>query len=111
MCPEMELNNMECSGKLLLLFSILAECKARGDKLLVFSQSLYSLDVIERYLAMVDDNTNNPNPDAKLGGFTDNWVRGLDYFRLDGSTNIATRNADCINFNNENNTQARWVLN
>lgn len=107
LCPEEELNNVEFSGKLMLLFSILAECEACGDKLLVFSQSLFSLDVIEHFLAMIDENTQSPNPEAKLGGFTGNWARGLDYFRLDGSTNIETRNANCINFNSEDNPQAR----
>lgn len=32
-CPEEELNNLEHSSKLLLLFSILEECEAIGDKL------------------------------------------------------------------------------
>lgn len=109
-CPEEELNNIEYSSKLMLLFSILAECEACGDKLLVFSQSLFSLDVIEHFLAMIDENTQNPNPDAKLGGFTGSWTRGIDYFRLDGSTNIETRNANCNNFNSEENSQARLFL-
>lgn len=110
LCPEEELNNIEYSGKLMLLFSILAECEACGDKLLVFSQSLFSLDVIEHFMAMIDENTQNPNPDAKLGGFSGSWTRGIDYFRLDGSTNIETRNANCISFNSEENSQARFVL-
>lgn len=109
-CPEEELNNIEYSSKLMLLFSILAECEACGDKLLVFSQSLFSLDVIEHFLAMIDENTQNPNPDAKLGGFSGSWTRGIDYFRLDGSTNIETRNANCNSFNSEENSQARLFL-
>lgn len=108
--PEDELNNVEHSGKLMLLFSLLAECEAIGDKLLVFSQSLFSLDVIEHFLSMIDDNTQNPNPEAKLGGFGGNWSKGIDYFRLDGSTNIETRNANCISFNSEDNLRARLVL-
>lgn len=108
LCPEEELNNIEYSGKLMLLFSILAECEACGDKLLVFSQSLFSLDVIEHFLAMIDENTQNPNPDAKLGSFSGSWTRGIDYFRLDGSTNIETRNANCNNFNSDENSQARF---
>lgn len=111
LCPEEELNNIEHSGKLMLLFSILAECEACGDKLLVFSQSLFSLDVIEHFLAMIDENTQNPNAEAKLGGFSGSWTRGVDYFRLDGSTNIETRNANCNNFNSDENSQARFVTN
>lgn len=107
LCPEEELDNLEHSGKLMLLFSILAECEAIGDKLLVFSQSLYSLDVIEHFLALMDGNTQNPDPDAKLGGYTGSWAQGLDYFRLDGSTNIENRNTSCKHFNQESNTRAR----
>lgn len=92
----------------MLLFSILAECKACGDKLLVFSQSLFSLDVIEQFLAMIDENTQNPNPKAKLGGFSGSWKPGVDYFRLDGSTNIKTRDANCKKFNSDENLQARY---
>lgn len=110
LCPEEELSNIEHSGKFMLLFAILAECKACGEKLLVFSQSLSSLDVIEHFLKMIDENTQNPNPNAKLGGFTGNWKRGVDYFRLDGSTNINTRNANCNKFNSEVNSQARFVI-
>lgn len=108
MVPEEELNNMEYSGKLVLLFSILAECEACGDKLLVFSQSLFSLDVIEHFLGMIDENTQNPSETAQLGGFTGSWARGLDYFRLDGSTNIETRNLNCNVFNSEANSRARY---
>lgn len=107
LCPEDELNNVEHSGKLMLLFSILAECEACGDKLLVFSQSLFSLDVIEHFLSMIDENTQNPDETARLGGFTGSWARGVDYFRLDGSTNIETRSTNCKNFNSEDNPRAR----
>lgn len=108
MVPEEELNNLEYSGKLMLLFSILAECEACGDKLLVFSQSLFSLDVIEHFLGMIDENTQNPSDTAKLGGFTGSWARGIDYFRLDGSTNIETRNMNCNSFNSDSNSRARY---
>lgn len=107
MCAEEELDVLEHSGKLMLLFSILAECEACGDKLLVFSQSLFSLDVIEHFLDLIDKNTRDPNPDARLGGFTGSWTLGLDYFRLDGSTNIENRNLSCNQFNAETNTRAR----
>lgn len=110
MCPEEELNTLEHSGKLMLLFSILAECEAVGDKLLVFSQSLFSLDVIEHFLSMVDENTRDSSPSAKLAGYTGTWTQGLDYFRLDGSTPIETRNIACNRFNQEDNSRARLFL-
>lgn len=107
LCPEKEYDNIECSGKLMLLFSILADCCACGDKLLVFSQSLLTLDVIEKFLAMVTENTIAPNTNTQLGGFSGRWVKGIDYFRLDGSTNIEARTRHCKMFNDETNTQAR----
>ncbi|XP_058825993.1 transcriptional regulator ATRX homolog isoform X2 [Topomyia yanbarensis] len=112
MCPEEELDNLEHSGKLQVLFEILRECENIGDKLLVFSQSLYSLDVIEHFLALVDDNTQKDEDerDAILDKFRGSWTLGLDYFRLDGSTTIENRNSACKIFNDEKNPRARLFL-
>lgn len=106
---ENEFNDLESSGKLVLLLSILAECGKCGDKLLVFSQSLSNLDVIEKFLCRITENSQNPDSNAQLGGFTGKWEKGRDYFRLDGSTNIRTREAQCKIFNDNKNTQARFV--
>lgn len=118
MVDESDLNNLEVSGKLMFLFSLLEECEAIGDKLLVFSQSLYSLDVIEHFLSLVDKKTqeqnSNMNEEDKMkenvSRFTGSWSLGLDYFRLDGSTSIENRNAACKHFNNANNIRARLFL-
>lgn len=97
LCPEEELNNIEHSSKLLLLFSILEKCEQIGDKLLVFSQSLYSLDVIEHFLNYIDEQTQQNANDASFQG---SWTLGQDYFRLDGSTPVEQRNSACKIFNN-----------
>lgn len=112
MVPEEELDNLEHSGKLQVLFEILKECEAIGDKLLVFSQSLYSLDVIEHFLALVDDNTQKDESerDSELDKYQGSWTLGLDYFRLDGSTAIESRNAACKVFNDQSNCRARLFL-
>lgn len=130
MVPEDELDILKHSGKLMVLFSLLEECEQIGDKLLVFSQSLYSLDVIEHFLQKINECTQRLNrakkskiaydeddPEAddedeelkKLGGYKGLWTQGLDYFRLDGSTNIENRNTACKYFNREDTPRARYV--
>lgn len=120
MCPTEELDVLPHSGKLMLLFSLLDECEQIGDKLLVFSQSLYSLDVIEHFLSKVDEFTQQARKDGdedehteqakKLGGFAGSWSLGLDYYRLDGSTSIENRNLACQAFNKESNTRGRYAF-
>lgn len=97
---------MEYSNKMVLLFSIVAECENVKDKILVFSQSLTTLDLIESYLEMIDKNTKKPNPNLKLG-FKGSWSRGIDYFRLDGKTKIDIRKKNCEQFNDPKNSRAR----
>ena len=45
------MSKMDHSGKLILLFKILGHCGLFGDKLLVFSKSIITLDLIEEFLA------------------------------------------------------------
>ncbi len=40
---------------MVLLLDILRECELMGDKVLVFSQSLLSLDLIQDFLQKVDE--------------------------------------------------------
>ena len=84
--------NVELSGKLFLLMEILADAEAVGDKVLVFSQSLVTLDLIEKVLGGGD-----------IGGDRENWCRGCDYFRMDGSTSAAMRQRWADIFNDEDN--------
>ncbi|XP_052741956.1 transcriptional regulator ATRX homolog isoform X1 [Bicyclus anynana] len=65
---EDELDDMRHSHKLMVLFEVLRQCEAIGDKLLVFSQSLYSLDLIEHFLGKVDEATQSERVDEKLNG-------------------------------------------
>ncbi|XP_068631359.1 transcriptional regulator ATRX homolog isoform X2 [Battus philenor] len=105
-----ELEDMRNSHKLVLLFDILRQCETIGDKLLVFSQSLYSLDLIEHFLGKVDEASQEGRIDEKLGGHVGSWSPGLDYFRLDGSTSCENRSIWCKNFNREDNPRARLFL-
>lgn len=59
------------SGKMILLLDILSKSSELGDKVLVFSQSLTTLDLVEFYLAKLQIN-------GKEGK---NWKRGKDWYR------------------------------
>ncbi|XP_061391965.1 transcriptional regulator ATRX homolog, partial [Musca vetustissima] len=54
---DKELNNINHSPKLVILMRLLEQCEAIGDKLLVFSQSLQSLDTIEHFFSLIDSKT------------------------------------------------------
>ncbi|KAL3879997.1 hypothetical protein ACJMK2_032269 [Sinanodonta woodiana] len=121
---------MDTGGKLVLLFQILKMCEDIGDKVLVFSQSLLSLDIIEDFLEYLDseaqkehENANNDddkekkeekegekNKDDELKEFGKNWSKGVDYFRLDGSTNPQNRKKYADSFNDIENYRARLFL-
>ncbi|GLV33272.1 XNP [Carabus blaptoides fortunei] len=109
-CQNDELDNISHSSKLSLLFDILHQCELIGDKVLVFSQSLYSLNLIEYFLAKIDEATQAGESLEHLGGYPGSWSLGLDYFRLDGSASCDNRATWCKSFNNEKNTRARLFL-
>ncbi|XP_019868954.2 uncharacterized protein LOC109597651 isoform X3 [Aethina tumida] len=79
---------IENSAKMEILFCIIKESIALGDRLLVFSQSLITLDLIEHFLQM------NIVP-----GDTINWAKNVSYYRLDGSTTALEREKLINEFN------------
>lgn len=93
-------SNVQLSGKLVLLMEILADAEAVGDKVLVFSQSLVTLDLIEKVLL----------GGGAIGGDRENWCRGCDYFRMDGSTSATMRQRWADIFNDDDNKTARLFL-
>ncbi|KAM6924905.1 helicase ARIP4-like [Xenentodon cancila] len=98
---------LENSAKMVLLFHLIEESVRNGDKLLVFSQSLSTLTVIEDFLAKrpVPSSPYLPSKD----GPNQNWVRNLNYYRLDGSTTASERERLINQFNDPSNTSA-WVF-
>ncbi|XP_031833039.1 uncharacterized protein LOC116427168 [Nomia melanderi] len=104
-----DFEDMSISSKLVLLFAILKECEQLGDKVLVFSQSLYSLTLIEKFLKKIDDETQK-DESSEYMGHRDSWSLGLDYFRLDGQTSAENRSIWCKIFNRPTNTRARLFL-
>lgn len=83
---------IENSAKMQILFCIIKESIAIGDRLLVFSQSLITLDLIEQFLQM------NAVP-----GETLNWSKNSHYFRayihfVSSPILIHSRNCFCFFF-------------
>uniref|UniRef100_A0A7N8XEZ4 Helicase ARIP4-like n=1 Tax=Mastacembelus armatus TaxID=205130 RepID=A0A7N8XEZ4_9TELE len=98
---------LENSAKMVLLFHLIEESVRKGDKILVFSQSLSTLTVIEDFLAK---RKVPPSPNTSGGERPNqNWVRNLSYYRLDGSTTASERDRLINQFNDPSNTSA-WVF-
>nr|XP_061792923.1 transcriptional regulator ATRX [Nerophis lumbriciformis] len=105
---ETDAEVLEHSGKITILFEILRMAEEVEDKVLVFSQSLISLDLIEDFLqlscrAAEEDKISPYKGEGK-------WFRNIDYYRLDGSTNATTRKKWAEEFNDPNNTRGRLFL-
>ncbi|XP_076125390.1 helicase ARIP4 isoform X1 [Alosa pseudoharengus] len=96
---------LENSAKMVLLFHLIDECVSRGDKILVFSQSLSTLTVIENFLSKRLMPASRIRPDSS----TQNWVRNVNYYRLDGSTSTSERERLINQFNDPTNDMA-WVF-
>lgn len=103
-----EMYDVEISGKLVVLQEILKTCETIGDKILVFSQFLTSLDIIEEFLAEWDKEAEkrqkeeNPIatfPFTDIGGNDGRWRRNVEYFRIDGQSKVSDRQRDCEKFN------------
>ncbi|CAH0407698.1 unnamed protein product [Chilo suppressalis] len=79
---------IENSAKMELFFYILNESIKMGDRLLLFSQSLFTLNLIEDFL----DRNYIPGTNCR-------WERNTNYYRLDGSTHALEREKLINEFN------------
>lgn len=110
MCSGEEL---EMSSKMLILSSILSECEARDEKLIVFSGCLSTLNVIEHFLAKISEETQRTlaeemqNSRTVSSTFKGIWIRNVDYSRLDGTQSADKRKQDITRFNEETNARTR----
>ncbi|KAJ8338353.1 hypothetical protein SKAU_G00373190 [Synaphobranchus kaupii] len=104
--PDAEI--LEHSGKMMLLFEILRMAEEVEDKVLVFSQSLISLDLIEDFLELAGRAKEEDKPSPYKG--EGKWFRNIDYYRLDGSTNALTRKKWAEEFNDTTNVRGRLFL-
>lgn len=92
--------DIDYSGKMVLLLDILAVCTEIGDKALVFSQSIATLDLIESYLSKL----------PRLGKKGKHWKRGKDWYRIDGKTEGSERQKLVDAFNNPQNGRVKCTL-
>lgn len=101
---ERDASILEHSGKMVLLFEILKMAEDLMDKVLVFSQSLISLNLIEAFL---EASHRARDPSSFKAG---SWIKNVDYYRLDGSTTAPLRKKWADQFNNAANTRGRLFL-
>lgn len=87
-------DKVELSGKLCFLFELLEQTRQLKEKVLVFSQSLLTLDIIEEFLSKPQHG---------------DWVPALDYYRLDGSTKSDIRTTNMLEFNKNDNHRSLVV--
>ncbi|XP_009865469.1 PREDICTED: transcriptional regulator ATRX [Apaloderma vittatum] len=100
---------LEHSGKMVLLFEILRMAEELGDKVLVFSQSLISLDLIEDFLELANREKTDKDKSSIYKG-EGKWFRNIDYYRLDGSTTAQSRKKWAEEFNDETNVRGRLFI-
>eukprot|EP01034_Spumella_vulgaris_P028380 gene28380-35225_t len=102
---------MHLSNKMVSFLSLLALSVLQGDKMLVFSQSLYALDVIEMFLGTKGWATGllPATVSAKdIAKKFSSWYRGKQYLRIDGST--ADRQALIDKFNAPNSQHKLFMV-
>lgn len=96
---------LEKSAKMPLLLCMIDESVRRRDKLLVFSQSLSTLTLIEDFLSQRPMPTDITSPESR----SQTWIRNINYYRLDGSTSATERERLINQFNDPENTMT-WVF-
>ncbi|XP_055985930.1 helicase ARIP4 isoform X2 [Sorex fumeus] len=96
---------LENSPKMVLLFHLIEESVKLGDKILVFSQSLSTLALIEEFLGKREV----PCISCAEGQGVQKWVRNVSYFRLDGSTPAFERERLINQFNDPSNLTT-WLF-
>ncbi|XP_077986910.1 helicase ARIP4-like [Glandiceps talaboti] len=98
-------NVLSNSNKMVILFQILDGAMAKGDKCLVFSQSLCTLTLIEKFLA----HHHVVQPPNAPEDMPQQWIRNKSYFRLDGSSPPMEREKMIKHFNSPSNTSV-WLF-
>ena len=95
-----ELGKITGGNKIVLLLHLLAFAQELGEKVLIFSQYLSTLNYIEDVLKSEDWISQVPSLSCFAGQRLGGWVKGQHYLRLDG-TSSSTQRGQSINAFNE----------
>ena len=102
--------DIESGYKIVLLLHILAYASKLGEKVLIFSQCLKTLDYLEKVLAVDDWKSRVPSleffDDMELGG----WKKSRDYLRIDGEIHSSERGGLVDEFNRSDGGGVRAFL-
>lgn len=102
-----DLKDITNGNKCVLLLHILMHAQQLGEKTLVFSQCLKTLDYLSDILAEKEWTKRVPSlqksfPDGRMGG----WRQGVDFVRIDGSTGSGERGELIKDFSSDDNIRA-----
>lgn len=89
-----EKEKMETSGKMMVLFEILKVCTQVGDRVIVFSQSLKTLDVISNFIYLHNEQAYKTRNRRRMKPYK--------FLRIDGTTPQQTRFMYIQRFNDPN---------
>nr|CAB3224711.1 transcriptional regulator ATRX homolog [Phallusia mammillata] len=101
--------SIEHSGKIVLLLEILNQAALVRDKVVVFSQSLLTLNLIEEILKDVTKEREQDRR-TRISSSHGRWYKNVDYYRIDGSTNASHRKKYIEQFNNTRDHRGRLFL-
>ena len=100
------LHEAKTSPKLTILAHILAFALQKGDKILIYSKDLKTLDMVELFLGERDWRKQvNLGTFGKLGG----WEKNKDFARIDGSINSSVR-GDLVDRFNSSSTMKAFLI-
>eukprot|EP00124_Ichthyophonus_hoferi_P001052 Ihof_evm4s48 gene=Ihof_evmTU4s48 len=95
--------NIDNGSKIRVTMAIIEASIAVREKVLVFSQSLGTLDVLEQTLQ-------ERLAPSKYGRENRRWTNGVHYYRLDGSMSASQREKKINDFNDHNQETVAWVF-
>ncbi|KAF6036346.1 ATRX [Bugula neritina] len=108
---DIKMNDISLGYKFVLLLEILKKCEEIGDKVLLFSQSILTLDLIEDFLEMIDKAVNSDKDEIMKTLYgSSKWRKGTNYFRIDGTVDAKQRARATAYFNRPQNHGAKLFL-